>query len=222
MALNRDDLVSGLREGLTGRSYMDKNTYTIVQFIEFIDKNVNEYGTDIKNRLSAVSKVGGQEFNIGELVAWCDFHLNKTVPDLIRQQSRLSAQYQLIRHVDTGAVYAWSGGQRPIFYHVKTADELLFGQVSGLMSGVLVDAETNLVTYLRGELLRFATDKTQVQDLVPTAPQPGPTTYTVVAGDTFSKIAGKLGVTVDALRAANPLIKDINLIEIGQVLNVPK
>lgn len=219
MALSKDDLVSGLREGLTGRSYINQATYTAVQFLEFIDKNVNEYGTDIKNRLAAVSKIGGQEFNIGELVAWCDYHLNKTVPDLIRQYSRLAAEYQLIRHVDTGAVYAWHAGQRPVFYHVKTSDELLFGQVSGLMSGVVVEAETNLVSYLRGELLRFAVDKAMVEELVPTTP---PATYTVVAGDTFSKIAGKLGVTLDALTKANPQVTDISKIEIGQVLNVPK
>lgn len=51
---------------------------------------------------------------------------------------------------------------------------------------------------------------------------PGPATYIVVSGDTFSGIAKKLGVTVDALKAANPQVTDINYIDPGQVLNVPK
>jgi len=55
----------------------------------------------------------------------------------------------------------------------------------------------------------------------PDAPPP-PATYTVVAGDTFSGIATKLGVTSDALATANPQVVDINQISIGQVLNIPK
>ena len=219
MALSKDDLVSGLREGLTGRSYIDKNPYTAVQFLEFIDMNVNNYAGEIKSKLTATSKVGGGEYSVAELAAWCDFHLNKTIPDLIRAMSRHAPEYNLIRHKDTGAVYAWRGGDRPVFYHVKTNDELLFGQSSGLFASEVVDSETNLLSYLRGELIRFATDKTRLEEIVPPPPPP---TYTVVSGDTFSKIAVKLGTTVDALRAANPQVTNINLIDVGQVLNVPK
>lgn len=218
MALSKEDLVSGLREGLTGRSYIDKNTYTAVQLIEFIDKNVNEYGTQIRDLLSAVSKVGGNTMTVAELVAWIDYNVN-ALPDLIREQARHAPVYNLIRHKDTGAVYAWKQGDRPIFYHVKTSDELYFGQSAGLYGATWVDAETNLITYLRTELLRFAVDKSWVEALVP---PPAPTTYTVVSGDTFSRIASKLGVTVDALKASNPQVTNINQIEIGQVLNVPK
>lgn len=53
-------------------------------------------------------------------------------------------------------------------------------------------------------------------------PDPGTKTYTVVSGDTFTGIASKLGVSVDALKAANPQVTDINDIAVGQVLNVPK
>jgi hypothetical protein len=50
----------------------------------------------------------------------------------------------------------------------------------------------------------------------------GQTTYGVVSGDTFSGIAKKHGVTVDALKAANPQVKDINQLDVGQVLVIPK
>lgn len=57
------------------------------------------------------------------------------------------------------------------------------------------------------------------QPLEPLVPKP--TTYTVVAGDTFTSIATKLGVTVDALKAANPKVTDINKIAVGDVLTIP-
>lgn len=44
--------------------------------------------------------------------------------------------------------------------------------------------------------------------------------YAVKSGDTFEKIAKSYGTTVDALKKLNPLIKDINLIKPGQILNV--
>ena len=44
--------------------------------------------------------------------------------------------------------------------------------------------------------------------------------YTVVPGDTMSRIAVKLGTTLKALKAANPQIADMNKIHPGQVINV--
>lgn len=55
----------------------------------------------------------------------------------------------------------------------------------------------------------------------PPAPAP-PATYTVVSGDSFNAIAAKLGVTPDALAAANPAVTDRSSIDIGQVLTIPK
>jgi LysM repeat protein len=58
---------------------------------------------------------------------------------------------------------------------------------------------------------------------VPTvAPPPTPQVYIVAKGDTFSKIARKLGVTVEVLKAANPQIKNIDKIQIGDQVNIPQ
>ncbi len=46
------------------------------------------------------------------------------------------------------------------------------------------------------------------------------TTYTVASGDTLGAIAAKFGTTVDAIAAANG-ISDPNVIEVGQVLQIP-
>ena len=45
--------------------------------------------------------------------------------------------------------------------------------------------------------------------------------YTVVAGDTISKIARVNDVSLDALLAANPQITNPNAISVGQVINLP-
>lgn len=52
-------------------------------------------------------------------------------------------------------------------------------------------------------------------------PTPSGNTYTVVSGDTMSRIAAKLGVTLDALIAANPQVTNPDYIDVGQILNVP-
>ena len=47
-------------------------------------------------------------------------------------------------------------------------------------------------------------------------------TYTVVAGDTLSAIAKKFNTTVAEIHKANAsLIKDVNVIRVGWVLNIP-
>lgn len=46
-------------------------------------------------------------------------------------------------------------------------------------------------------------------------------TYVVQAGDTFAGIAYSFGVSINDLWAANPYIVDINVLYVGQVLNIP-
>ncbi len=48
-----------------------------------------------------------------------------------------------------------------------------------------------------------------------------PSTYVVQAGDTFAGIAYSFGVSINDLWAANPYIVDINVLYVGQVLNIP-
>lgn len=45
--------------------------------------------------------------------------------------------------------------------------------------------------------------------------------YTVMQGDTLSHIVARSGVSLQALLAVNPQIKDADLIQIGQMVNLP-
>ena len=53
------------------------------------------------------------------------------------------------------------------------------------------------------------------------APTASNSTYVVQVGDTFSEIASRCGVSVNALWNANPYIGNVNLLYPGQVLNIP-
>lgn len=52
-------------------------------------------------------------------------------------------------------------------------------------------------------------------------PAPTPLTYTVKAGDSLTKIATRFKTTIKAIQAANPSLKNANVIAIGQVLVIP-
>ena len=53
------------------------------------------------------------------------------------------------------------------------------------------------------------------------APAPAPRSYTVRSGDTMSGIAARHGVSLQALTAANPQVRNPNLIYPGQKIHIP-
>ncbi|TVY60713.1 Intracellular hyphae protein [Lachnellula suecica] len=53
------------------------------------------------------------------------------------------------------------------------------------------------------------------------APQGTVNPYVVVSGDTLTDIAGRLGVTLEALEAVNGQIEDFDVIEVDDEVNVP-
>ena len=56
---------------------------------------------------------------------------------------------------------------------------------------------------------------------IPTNSNNTSSTYTVVSGDTMYKIATQFDITLDELVRANPQISNPNIIQIGQVINIP-
>jgi LysM repeat protein len=86
--------------------------------------------------------------------------------------------------------------------------------------GVLaLTAVLTLALIVCGKLSTAAAESSTVH--VAAAPYAQVITYTVQPGDTLHKIAIKFGVTVSALVALND-IQDPNLIEVGQVLEIPE
>lgn len=67
-----------------------------------------------------------------------------------------------------------------------------------------------------GQTIKLPTRQAQTPA---TKPQGG--NYLVVSGDTFSGIAKKHGVPLAALQKANPQVKDINKIRVGEQLSLP-
>jgi hypothetical protein len=54
-----------------------------------------------------------------------------------------------------------------------------------------------------------------------TPPAPTPQVYVIKAGDTLLKVARRFGLTLDELLAANPQIKNPNVIALGQEIIIP-
>ncbi len=81
----------------------------------------------------------------------------------------------------------------------------------------------NQIQYSQNVSLNFNTltwPHVSVATLVPYA-NIATTVYVVVPGDTLSGIAGRFGVTLGGLEAANPQITNPNLIVPGQVIRIP-
>lgn len=85
-----------------------------------------------------------------------------------------------------------------------------------------------LANIIQGNLGQTLTPVSPVANQATSDIQPGsvaaehpPIVYPIKAGDSLSAIAQEYGTTVQALMAANPNIKDPNLIIAGQKLNIP-
>ena len=99
-----------------------------------------------------------------------------------------------------------------------------FVVTEGNMSGGVVGQRNLRVNarYIRGFICPdYAAIAPKIQDIPDTPAQPaGDTVYTVVKGDTLSKIAAKYGTTVQALAKYNG-ITNVNLIHVGQTIRIP-
>lgn len=109
-------------------------------------------------------------------------------------------------HVSLGADYA---GKCAVLYRYDEETGTL--KVAGVFA---INEDGNAMFALRrtGEYVVVVTDEAPVVTLG----------YTVVSGDTLSKIARKNGVSLQDLIKANPQLSDVNKLKVGQVLNVNK
>ena len=76
---------------------------------------------------------------------------------------------------------------------------------------------TNPASIVPGQVINLSSSSSSSSS----SASPASGKYTVVQGDNLTSIAGKLNITLSALEAANPSIKDFNSIVPGQVLNTP-
>lgn len=84
-------------------------------------------------------------------------------------------------------------------------------------TGTMVEVGTFVVT-ANGQAMFGLTQGGQYVAVV--VETPAFTTYTVQRGDSFGRIASRHGMSVAELKAANPDVRNINKIKVGQVLNV--
>ena len=54
------------------------------------------------------------------------------------------------------------------------------------------------------------------------SPKAGYVVYQIVYGDTLTRIAHRFGTTIDAIKRANPTIKDVNDITAGFWIYIPQ
>jgi LysM repeat protein len=71
------------------------------------------------------------------------------------------------------------------------------------------------------ELIRLANGGATSATIPPPTSPPLGMTYTVIKGDRGRAIAQQFGITLAQLQAANPQIRDIDRLSVGQRLNVP-
>lgn len=104
-------------------------------------------------------------------------------------------------------------------YVVKAGDRLFsIGRQFGVNPYSIAQANNILPPYIirPGQKLTIPAGGTTPPTVVP-----GGKTHTVAPGENLFRIALKYGTTVQALAAANKNITNVNLIFVGQVINIP-
>lgn len=86
----------------------------------------------------------------------------------------------------------------------------------------MLDAQIGRAGIDRGQLKQLEQEMGQIKRAPAAAKEAVEQQYKIAKGDNFNAIAKKLGVSPEALKAANPQIKDINKIAKGANLKIPK
>jgi len=137
---------------------------------------------------------------------------NLSNPNLIYVGQVLVMPGALIKGSNNVDIYIVNHGDT-----LKTIAALFNTTLDALLN--LNPAITNANLIYAGQRLNVPTPGT-----VPPTPPPPPAggqSYTVQKGDTLKKIAERYGISLDALIKANPQVTNINLIYVGQKLNIP-
>jgi lysozyme len=92
---------------------------------------------------------------------------------------------------------------------------------SGSIAGVSGPVDMDYFNGTLDQLMAFSNSPAETVSTTPPAAGDAPVTYTVQPGDTLSGIAAAFGTTVNALASANG-IQNVNLIQVGQVLQIPQ
>jgi spore coat assembly protein SafA len=112
------------------------------------------------------------------------------------------------------------GGAKNDSYYKKNENVFLIAKKYKVKLNDLIEANTQIPcpeVIITGQLLNIPIPVRSTQSQPVTI-----NTYVVQKGDTLHKIAGKFGVTLAALIAANPQIADPKLIHPGQKINIPE
>lgn len=150
--------------------------------------------------------------------------LEKDISALETKLAELSAQNgELKQALDRVRLYSNQSEQavKTVASSVKSnRDEIV--KLAGRMNELITSgARPTTATATRsGSSGSEATTSTATTTSATTAATTAPGTYTIASGDTFAKIAAKLGVGLQALLDANP-DADPRRLAIGQVINVP-
>lgn len=115
-------------------------------------------------------------------------------------------------------LYALAGTTVPVGRVVIQVDDA----DDRMQSGGQKDTEQVPVVHHDPVVIPPVKNQTQQEPAQQNQPQPSFTSYVVKSGDTMTAIALNHGVTLDALKRANPQVTNPDLIFPGQTLNIPR